>query len=54
MLKEKLKRDKETLGKFVYNAIPKIKEYFSLYAVSSNVHLLFKEAVFNFFNNNFF
>ncbi len=45
MVKEKLKREKEELGKFVYNTLPKIKENFSLYAVSSNVHLLFKESV---------
>ena len=45
MVKEKLKREREELGKFVYNAIPRLKDHFNLLAVSSNVHVLFKESV---------
>jgi CRP-like cAMP-binding protein len=45
LIKEKLKRDREELGKFVYNSIPRLKDNFTLYSVVSNVHLLFKEEV---------
>jgi hypothetical protein len=45
MLKEKFKRERDELGKFVHNSLPKLKEHFSLSAVSSNVHVIFKESV---------
>lgn len=45
ILREKLKREREDLGKFVYNSMPRLKEFFSLPAVSSNVHVIFKESV---------
>lgn len=45
IIKEKLKKEKEELGKFVYNSLPKLKDFFSLYSVSSNVHVLFKITV---------
>lgn len=45
MVKEKLKRERDELGRFVYNSMPNLKDHFSLLAVSSNVHVIFKEAV---------
>ena len=49
LIKEKLKKEREELGKFVYQCIPRIKEFYSLYSVLLNVHLLFKERVSTFF-----
>ena len=46
MVKEKLKRERELLGNFVYNSMPKIKDHYSLFTVSMNVHVLFKESVY--------
>ena len=43
MVKEKIKRERDELGRFVYNALPNLKDHFSLLAVSSNVHVIFKE-----------
>lgn len=45
VIKEKLKKKKEELGKFVYNSVPKLKDFFSLYSVSSNVDLIFNITV---------
>jgi hypothetical protein len=45
MVREQLKREREELGKFVYASMPKLKDFFSLFAVSHNVHVLFKESV---------
>jgi CRP-like cAMP-binding protein len=44
IVKDKLKRDREEMGKFVHTSIPKLKDYFSLFSVISNVHVLFKES----------
>ena len=44
MVKEKLKRERDELGRLVYNAIPRLKDFFSLSFVSQNVHLIFKES----------
>lgn len=49
MVKEKLKRERDELGKFVYNSLPNLMDHFSLPAVSSNVHVIFKETVIFFF-----
>lgn len=45
IIKEKLKRDREEMGKFVHTSIPKMNENFTLFNVISNVHVLFKESV---------
>jgi hypothetical protein len=45
IVKEKLKREREDLGKFVFNNIPTLKDNFTLLNVLSNVHLLFKNMV---------
>ena len=45
MLKEKYKRKNDKLGKFVHNSLPKLKELYSLFTVTQNVHQLFKKSV---------
>lgn len=42
LIKEKLKREKEVMGKFVHDTIPRLKDFLSFQAVCSNVHVLFK------------
>jgi CRP-like cAMP-binding protein len=45
LIKEKLKREREMMGKFVHSSIPFLSENFTLYNVVSNVHILFKKTV---------
>lgn len=43
LIKEKLKRDRENMGKFVHNFIPYLSDNFTYFNVVSNVHILFKK-----------
>lgn len=45
MVKEKIKKEREDLGKFVCNSMPKLKETIGLPAVVSNVHVVFEHSV---------
>jgi hypothetical protein len=45
MVKEKIKKDREDLGKFVCNSMPRLKETIGLPAVVSNVHQVFEHSV---------
>mmetsp|Transcript_43285 Transcript_43285/g.41675 ORF Transcript_43285/g.41675 Transcript_43285/m.41675 type:complete len:95 (+) Transcript_43285:926-1210(+) len=44
LIKEKLKKGREERGKFVHSSIPRLREFFGLQNVCSNVHLLFKDS----------
>mmetsp|Transcript_6793 Transcript_6793/g.6027 ORF Transcript_6793/g.6027 Transcript_6793/m.6027 type:complete len:223 (+) Transcript_6793:104-772(+) len=41
LVKDKLKKERDLLGMFIYNAIPKMKEQFSFTKVVKNAHLIF-------------
>jgi hypothetical protein len=43
MIKDKLKKEKEDKGKFVYQAIPGLKDNFTFHSVLSNSYILFVE-----------
>jgi hypothetical protein len=42
MVKEKIKKEREDMGKFVCNSMPKLKETIGLSTVVSNVHVIFE------------
>jgi len=42
MVKEKIKKEREEMGKFVCNSMPKLKETIGLSTVVSNVHVIFE------------
>lgn len=42
MVKEKIKKEREDLGKFVCSSMPKLKETLGLPTVVSNVHVIFE------------
>ena len=42
LIKEKIKREKEDKGKFVYNCFPGLKENTTLYFVQHNAFILFE------------
>ena len=44
MVKDKIKKEQDEIGKFVYNTIPTLRENFTLFTVMNNAHLLFKES----------
>lgn len=44
MVKEQIKKEREEKGKFVYNSIPKLKENVSLFSVTYNANIIFKET----------
>jgi len=41
LLKERIKKEREELGKFVYESIPGLKSKFGLAKIINNCHLLF-------------
>ena len=43
MIRDKINKDRDEMGKFVYSSVPKLKENFTLYNVIHNVHVLFQE-----------
>lgn len=43
MIRDKMNKDRDEMGKFVYQSIPKLKDNFTLYNVIHNVHVLFQE-----------
>lgn len=45
IVKEKLKREREDLGRYVHENLPTLKDNFSLYSVLSTVHVVFKPLV---------
>lgn len=45
MVKDKIKKEQEEIGKFVYSSIPTLSDNFTLFTVIHNAHLLFKETV---------
>ena len=45
-VKDKLKKEQEEKGKFVYTNLPSLKDNFTLYSVIQNAHLLFKDKKF--------
>lgn len=47
MVKEKLKKEREDLGKFVCNSMPRLKETIGLATVISNAHVIFEHSVIN-------
>ena len=44
MIKEKIKKDREEMGKFVCSSMPKLKETIGLPAVVSNVNIVFEPS----------
>lgn len=45
MVKEKIKKEREDMGKFVCNSMPKLTEIIGLSTVVSNVHVIFEPSV---------
>jgi hypothetical protein len=47
IIKEKLKKEREEIGRFVCNSMPNLTETIGFQAVSSNVHVVFEKSVIN-------
>ena len=45
IIKEKLKKEREELGRFVCSSMPKLTETIGFQGVSANVHVVFEKSV---------
>jgi DNA topoisomerase IB len=46
MIKDKIKKEKEEKGKFVYHSIPALKDNYTLWSVLHNSFILFEEKTY--------